>query len=169
MLIAETQRLLLQEFTPDDADFIIELLNTPAWLQYIGDRKVKSRTDAVVYLANGPIKSYVEHGFGLYLVKLKHYGASIGMCGLIKRATLEDADIGFALLPQFEGKGYGFEAASATLSYAKTIKKKRIVAITLPENESSIKLLKKIGMHFERMVSFPGEDKELMLFAINFQ
>lgn len=167
MIIAETAQLIIREFTTGDTSFIIELVNTPSWIRYIGERNIKTDEDALAYLEKGPMKSYAENGFGLYCVELKLVNVPIGMCGLIKRATLEDVDVGFAFLPAYEGKGYAYESTEAVLSYAQKIKLKRIVAITLPGNEKSIKLLRKVNMHFEKMIQFPNEAEELMLFSIN--
>jgi [ribosomal protein S5]-alanine N-acetyltransferase len=165
--IIETERLILRKFTLDDAPFMLELLNTPTWLQFIGDRNVHSIEDAENYLKNGTFKSYQENGFGFYAVIEKTSGKTIGMCGLIKRDSLPDIDIGFAFLPNLISKGFGYEAASATLDYAKnTLKINRIIAIVNPDNEKSIGLIKKIGMQFEQMIKFGNEDKELMLFGI---
>ncbi len=167
MQILETERLILRQFTLDDAAFILELLNTSTWLQFIGDRNVHSVEDAENYLLNGSLKSYAENGFGFYAVVAKENGKTIGMCGLIKRDTLPDIDIGFAFLPNLISKGFGYEIASATLDYALNVLKiKRIVAIVNPENEKSIGLIKKIGMQFEEMIKFGDDVKELMLFGI---
>lgn len=164
--ILETERLILRQFTLDDAAFILELLNTPTWLQFIGDRNVHSIEDAENYLLNGSMKSYAENGFGFYAVVEKASELTIGMCGLIKRDTLPDIDIGFAFLPNLISKGFGFEIASATLDYALNVLKiKRIVAIVNPDNEKSIGLIKKIGMQFEEMIKFGDDGKELMLFG----
>lgn len=166
MQILETERLILRQFTLDDAAFILEFVNTPTWLQFIGDRNVHSIEDAEKYLLNGSMKSYVENGFGFYAVIDKESEKAIGMCGLIKRDTLPDIDIGFAFLPNLISKGFGYEIASATLDYAfNVLKIKRIVAIVNPENEKSIGLIKKIGMQFEEMIKFGDEAKELMLFG----
>lgn len=166
MQILETERLILRQFTLDDAPFILELLNTPTWLQFIGDRNVHSIEDAEKYLLNGSMKSYAENGFGFYAVIEKGSGKNIGMCGLIKRDTLPDIDIGFAFLPNLISKGFGFEIASATLDYALNVLKiKRVIAIVNPDNEKSIGLIKKIGMQFEEMIKFGDDGKELMLFA----
>ena len=170
--IIETERLILRKFTLHDAAFVLELLNTPTWLQFIGDRNVLSIEDAENYLKNGTLKSYQEHGFGFYAVIEKaemsdRSSKIIGMCGLIKRDSLPDIDIGFAFLPNFVSKGFGYEAASATLNYAKnTLKIDRIIAIVNPDNEKSIGLIRKIGMQFEKMIKFGDEEKELMLFEI---
>jgi RimJ/RimL family protein N-acetyltransferase len=165
-MIAKTERLIISEFTFDDAAFIMELVNTPTWLENIGERNVKSEKDAKKYLENGPIKSYADHGFGLYRVGLIENNLPIGMCGLIKREMLKDVDIGFAFLPAYESKGYGFESAIAVLNFAKQIKLQRIVAITLPSNFKSVNLLKKLNMQFENPIHFQGEEKELMLYSI---
>jgi len=165
MNILETARLALREFTLQDAAFIIELVNTPGWIAFIGDRNIHTREAAEAYLANGPLKSYANNGFGLSLVALKESGVPIGMCGLIKRDTLEHVDIGFAFLPAFEGNGYGYEIASATLQYAReTLQLPKIVAITVPYNERSIRLLEKIGLVFDKKIIPPGDDEELLYY-----
>ena len=167
MNIIETERLVISYLAEKDAQFIIELVNTPEWIQFIGDRNIHNTEDALNYINNGPRKSYEQNGFGLSLVKLKNDGTPIGMCGLIKRDFLEHADIGFAFLPAWFGKGYGFEAAAAIIQQGMDeLKFNRIDAITVPENTGSIALLKKLGMTFRQMVKYPGEDEELMLFAV---
>jgi RimJ/RimL family protein N-acetyltransferase len=163
-IILNTDRLTLREFSLNDAEFIVSLLNTLGWLQFIGDRNVKSIDDAKKYLLQGPMHSYQENGFGLWLVSLKDANNPIGMCGFLKRQGLDNADIGFAFLPGYAGKGYAYEAASAAMKYAQTgLGLDRIVAIASPNNDSSIKLLKKLGLQFERMVKM--ENEELMLFG----
>ena len=167
-IVIETERLILRKFTIEDAPFMLELLNTPTWLRFIGDRNVHSVKEAEQYLISGNIKNYSTYGFGFYLVEVKETGEAIGMCGLVKRDSLDDIDIGFAFLPQFIGKGYGFEAASATLRYAQTVLQlNKIIAIVNPENADSIKLIKKIGLQFEKMVQLSFTDIELMLFGTN--
>ena len=167
MTILETERLFLRQLTTDDAGFILELLNDPAFIQNIGDRKVRTLEEACSYILNGPMKSYDKNGFGLYLVVLKETNESIGMCGLIRRDTLEDVDIGYALLPDFWAKGYAVEAARATKTYAKeVIGLKRIVAIVDPANAGSIRVLEKLGLRFETMVRLSADDIELKLFGV---
>jgi RimJ/RimL family protein N-acetyltransferase len=163
--ILETERLRLKEFTLNDTKFIIELLNSPGWLEFIGDRNVKTEEQAIAYLQNGPLKSYQENGFGLYLVERKEDGRSIGMCGLIKRLHLEHPDIGFAFLPDFMGNGYAFEITSATLAFAtEKLNLPKISAITLPNNSRSIRLLEKIGLRFTKPFYFPNSEEELLLY-----
>jgi len=162
-IILETSRLCLREFELNDHNFIFKLVNSPDWLKYIGDKNVSTQDDAKKYLKTGPIKSYKNNGFGLWLVQLKDSSIPIGMCGLINRKTLQNIDIGFALLPQHYGLGYGFEIAKATMSFAtNTLNLKRIVAITDPDNFPSIKLLNKIGLHFEKTLELSENDTVLL-------
>ena len=166
LTVLETERLILRQLSAEDADFILELLNEPSFIRNIGDRGVRTIDDANAYIQNGPVASYTKNGFGLYLVKLKETGESIGMCGLIKRDTLEDVDIGYAFFPRFWSKGYAVEAAQAVKEYAKNvIGLKRLVAIVDPENEGSIRILEKIGLEFEKMVRLSEDDIELKLFG----
>ncbi len=166
MNVLETERLTLRQFTAADADFILELVNEPSFIQNIGDRGVRTLADAIRYLETGPIASYARNGFGLCLVQLKATGESIGMCGLIKREALEDVDIGYAYLPKFWSKGYAVEAARGVMKFANdVVKLKRIVAIVDPANASSIRLLEKIGFIPEKMIKLSADDIELKLFA----
>ena len=153
--ILETDRLVLRHLTTDDTVFIMELLN---------ERRFEE--DAKKYLLNGPIESYDKYGFGLFMVELRDTFEPIGMCGLIKRDNLPDADVGFAFLPKYWMKGYAFESASAILKYAKgTCGLKRILGIVNPSNAASIRVLEKLGLKFERMVKMPKDDFEIKLFA----
>jgi RimJ/RimL family protein N-acetyltransferase len=164
--IVETKRLCLREFTLGDHVFIIELLNSPGWIQFIGERNVKTAEQAVAYLQNGPLKSYQQHGFGLSLVERKEDQKPIGMCGLIKRETLELPDIGFAFLPDYFNQGYAFEIASATLAHAKeSLRVHHVAAITLPANTRSIRLLEKLGLCLVKAFSFPNSEEELLLYS----
>jgi len=166
--VLESERLILRQFSEDDAAFILELLNEPSFIHNIGDRKIRSLYGAKVYIKNGPVASYNRHGFGLYLVELKETGESIGMCGLIRRETLEDVDIGYAFLPKFWSKGYAVESALAVKQYARdVVGLKRIVAITDPHNVGSIRVLEKIGMTFEKMVKLSEDDIDLKLFCVD--
>ena len=166
MIILETDRLILREFDTADAAFILVLLNNPSWLQYIGDRNVKTIDDARDYLLNGPMKSYRENGFGLSLVAIKKNNTPIGMCGLIKREALEHVDIGFALLPEYAGMGYAYEIVAATMMHAKnSLGLDHIVAITSSDNTRSITLLNKVGLKFEKMVKLSENEDALMLLS----
>jgi [ribosomal protein S5]-alanine N-acetyltransferase len=163
----QTERLNLRPMTEQDAVFILELLNDPSFIRYIGDRKVRNLEGARAYITDGPVASYAKNGFGLYLVELKESGESMGMCGLIRRNTLKDVDIGYAFLPKFWSKGYAFEAAREMKRYAQELGLKRLVAVVDPENPPSIHLLEKLGMKFEKMVRLSVDDIELKLFAVD--
>ena len=166
IIILETERLALRWFTPEDAPLILHLLNDPLFLRFVGDKNVRTLDDARQYLRHGPLASYARHGFGLCHVSLKAAGTPIGMCGLLKRDTLEDVDVGFAYLPQFGGQGYATEAARAMLHYGRTgLGLKRIVAITAPDNAGSIRVLKKIGLHHTSTLQVPGYHTDSLLFT----
>jgi RimJ/RimL family protein N-acetyltransferase len=164
--ILETERLQLRQLEVTDAPFIVALMNTPGWLEFIGDRQIKTNEGAIRYLQNGPLKSYEQNGFGLSLVELKKDQTPIGMCGILKRDSLENPDIGFAFLPEFTGKGYAFEIAHATLNYAKDkLKLETIYAITIPSNAKSIQLLERIGLSFLRSIDNSNEISKLHLYS----
>ena len=168
MTVIETERLLLRRLGTEDAEFILELLNQPSFLRYIGDKEVRSIADAVRYIQTGPVASYERFGFGLYLVELKETGVSIGICGLLKRDSLPDVDVGFAFLPSFWSQGYALESALAVMNYGREVLGlRRIVAITSPDNDASIRLLEKIGLRFERMIKLSEDQSEVRLFGSN--
>lgn len=166
MKILETERLVLRELCATDAAFILQLVNDPAWLRFIGDKGIRTLEAARNYILNGPVEMYQRHGFGLWLVELKEGKIPIGICGLIKREVLEDIDLGFAFLPDYLRKGYGFEAASASISFGKErFGLKRIVAVLSPDNVASTRLLEKLGFHFERLVRLSSEAPEINLYG----
>jgi RimJ/RimL family protein N-acetyltransferase len=166
VVVISTDRLVLRRLTVDDSPFILRLLNEQSFLEHIGDRGVRSLADAKEYILTGPMASYELHGFGLFLVEVKPGHAPIGICGLLKRETLDDVDLGFAFVPESWAKGYAFESASAMLQYAHdTHHLKRLVAITSQDNVASINLLVKLGFYFDRMVLMPGDKAEVKLFA----
>ena len=142
----------------EDAPLLVKLLNEPSFLENIGDRGVRSIEDAHRYLRDGPMAMYAKYGFGLWHASLKSDGTPIGMCGLLRRDTLPDVDIGYAYFPGHWGKGYAFEAAAATLRHgAEKFGLRRIIAVVSEGNAGSIRVLEKIGMSFERMHSMdPG-------------
>jgi RimJ/RimL family protein N-acetyltransferase len=167
VIVLETDRLVLRHLTLNDAPFIVELLNEPSFLRFIGDRRVRSQQDARQYILNGPIASYKKNGFGLWLAFLKETGDPIGICGLLKRDTLQDPDVGFAFLPAYWRQGYAFESASAVLKYGcESLGMKRIVAITSPDNAASIGALEKMGMKFEGIIRLDGDSRDVRLFAM---
>lgn len=164
--LLETERLRLRPLAVDDAPFILGLLNEPSFIRFIADRGIRTLPAAIAYLQNGPIASYARHGFGLYLTELKATGAPLGLCGLVRRDGLDDADLGYAFLPAHWGHGYAAEAAAAVLDYARhTLGLARLVAIVSSDNDRSIKLLERLGFQFERMIRLLGDQEEIKLFA----
>jgi ribosomal-protein-alanine N-acetyltransferase len=166
MFILETNRLRLRRLSVDDAEFILRLLNEPSFIQNIGDRGVRTIEDARVYILRGPVASYEQFGFGLLLVEQKDSGLPIGMCGLLKRDVLEHVDIGYALLPEFWSKGYALESASAVMSYAREeLGAKQVLAVVNADNQSSIRLLEKMGFQYERMIRLSDDASEIKLYS----
>lgn len=148
--VITTERLELRPLSDgDDGDvaFILRLLNEPSFLQYIGDRGVRTLDDARAYIRNGPMAMYARYGFGLLCVEMADTHTRVGICGLLKRDTLPDPDIGFAFLPEHWGKGYALEAAGAVMAWGRREHGlTRILAINSPGNEASIRVLDKLGM-----------------------
>ena len=165
-VVLETGRLVLRRLSMEDAPFLLELLNEPSFLRHIGDKGVRTEADARRYVETGPLASYERFGFGLLRVELRETGQPIGMCGLLKRDALPDADLGFAFLPRYWSKGYALESASAVLAHARgSLGLARVLAITSPDNEASIRLLEKLGFRFEGMVRVPEDGPEVRLFG----
>lgn len=162
--IITTARLHIREFTIEDAPFIIDLLNSKTWINFIGDKGVQDIQDAEQYLKEGPINSYNLFGYGLWMVELKDGSTPIGMCGFLNRDTLDNPDIGFALLPEYENFGYAFEMTSAVMTWGShKMHLDEIVAITTPVNSRSISLLEKIGLNFKKPVTLAGD--QFLLFS----
>lgn len=167
MILFETDRLSLRELELDDAAFILKLVNQPAWLENIGDKNVHSIADAERYLNEGPLKSYQENGFGLYLAALKTKKYPVGLCGLVKRDGLPHPDLGYALLPDFWGAGLASEAARATLDYAQNqLGISEILGVTSMDNASSIRVLEKAGFRFDKEVTLPEHGEPSRLFSL---
>jgi len=170
MTVPKTERLLLRQFTLDDAQFVLTLLNEPSFLRYIGDKQVRNLEAARAYILTGPVASYERNGFGLYLVELQETHTPVGMCGLLKRDELPAADIGFAFLPAYWNKGYAFEAAAAVLQDAhERLRLQRILAITSLDNEASIKLLQRLGFSFEQVIRLSADGEQVKLFATDYR
>jgi len=166
MKILETDRLILRCLTKEDAGFILKLMNETDFHRFVGDRGLRTTEHAAAYLVEKILPSYAQFGFGLYRVELKRDRSVIGICGLVKRETLEWVDVGFAFLEGFRGKGYAFEAAKAVMDYGRAVLGlKRIVGVTAPENEISIRLLEKLGLRFEKKIHLPGYGAESLLFG----
>ena len=167
-MILETKRLIIDRFRPDHAAFILELLNSPGWLQYIGDRNVNSLEQARKFLETRLMQAYDQYGYGFSVILMKSTGQPIGGCGLINRDALEHPDIGYALLPEYAGMGYAFEAADATLINARDdLGLKKVLAICRQDNDRSIRLLKKLGFQYEKMIRLPDEDINFCRYEID--
>ncbi len=165
MVLVETPRLYLKKLSENDANFILELVNTPLWLQWIGSRNVNNKEDARHYLLNGPIKSYMENGYGLFKVELKSLNIPIGLCGLVKRNELDAPDLGFAFLPSHIEQGFGYEIAKATMDYvSRQFNLQKIYAVSLSENTRSIKLLSKLSFDYVSPISLPTSKEPLALY-----
>lgn len=170
MSLLRTARLNLRLFGLGDAPFILELLNEPGFLTYIGDKGVRTLGDARDYLRQGPLESYAQHGFGLYAVELCDGArpAPIGMCGLVRREGLDEPDVGFAFLQRYCGLGYASEAAAGVVHHAATVLRlPRLLAVAAADNHGSAAVLRKIGMRFTGWVRLRAQADELRLFALN--
>ncbi len=166
MKVLETERLSLRWLTPDDAPFFLELMNDPAFIRNVADRGLRTVEDATRYMGEKVFPSYEKFGFGMNVAELKTEGRLIGSCGLLKRETMEHVDIGYAFLPAYCGQGFAYEAAAAVMRYGREVLKiPKIVGMTSPSNESSMRLLEKLGLRFERMIQMEGYEGESKLFA----
>ena len=164
----QTERLYLDPLTLDDAGLILALVNDPQWLAFIGDKGVRTLDDARAWLQAGPLTMYAQHGLGLYRVTLRSTGESVGLCGLVQRDGLDDADIGFAFLPAFRGHGYALEAARATLAHGfGALELPRILAIVLPQNLRSCRVLERLGMTLKGSVRLPADGPDKLLYSLD--
>ena len=162
MLILKTNRLKLLEFEKSDSQFILELLNEPAWIEFIGEKNVHTINDAESFIEHNLIPSYKKNGFGLYAVKLKDDNTPIGMCGLLNRPGLSDIDLGFASLSKYQRLGFAYESSIAILNYSKTVLKiNKVVAITNSNNTASAKLLEKLGFRFDKLIDLSDDGKDI--------
>jgi ribosomal-protein-alanine N-acetyltransferase len=164
-IVLHTPRLRLRELVVADAPFVLELLTDADFLRHIGDRGVRDIETAKSYIAAGPQASYAQHGHGLWLAEIAATGEPAGMCGLLRRATLDAPDLGYAWLPRFRGIGYAGEAAAAVLAHAATVfRMPRVLAIVSRGNSASCRLLDSVGMRLEGERDFDGET--LLVYAI---
>lgn len=166
-IILTTKRLILREAELSDKQFIFDLLNSPKWLKYIGDRNIKTIEDAENYITEKFIQNYSNIGYGFYVMTLKETSSSIGICGFAKRDYLDSPDIGFALLTEYERKGYTYEAAYAMLKYGENeLGFTHVLAITSKNNIASQKLLEKLNIKFDSYIIEPSSGEELSLYSI---
>jgi RimJ/RimL family protein N-acetyltransferase len=167
--ILETERLRLRLLEEGDADFYLRLVTQPSWLRFIGNRGIETAEHARLAIVQGPLAMHAKHGFCLYMVEGRETCEPLGICGLIKRDTLPDVDIGFAFLEAHCGKGYAWESASAVLEHGRTaLGLRRIVAIVSPENAISINLIRKLGLRFEEQIRLTPDANPVDLYGIEF-
>ena len=163
----ETERLLLKPISLEDAELIFELLNSPKWIKHIGDRNIKSIKDAKKYIRTKMLPQQIRIGFSVYTLVIKQNYIKIGTCGLYDRDGIDGIDIGFALLPEYEKKGYAFDSSKKLMNVAfNEFGIKEISAITTEENISSNKLLHRLGFQLNGITKLPNDDEELLLYKI---
>ncbi len=164
--VLETERLTLSRLTIADAPFVLELMNESAFIEYVADRGLRTEADAARYLSEKILPTYELFGFGFYRVTLKESEMAIGICGLVKRDTLDHPDIGFSILQRFCRKGYAYEAALAVMDYGRTVLGlAHICGVTARNNRTSIRLLQKLGLEFKETIHLPGYGAESLLFG----
>ena len=162
MLPLTTERLVIRPFQLEDAPFILRLLNEPSFIEHIADKGVRTLEQAEAYLESGPLASYATHGYGLWAVDHQGTRTTMGMCGLIKRDTLPEVDLGYAFLPEFWGLGHALEAAEACVAYGASLGLQGLLAIVSPGNSASIRLLEKAGFQpTGRQELTPGDPVEV--------
>ena len=167
--LLETERLQLRWMTLDDTPMMFAVWNDPAFMQFVGDRGIRTLDEAEVSMQQGPLHLYSEYGYGPFRVIGREDGADMGVCGLYRRDGLDEPDIGFALLPDYRGKGFGYEASVAVLDHARDVLKlPRVTAIVSPSNDASIALLEKLGMCYDKAMRLPGDDEDVNLYIVNF-
>lgn len=163
----ETERLVLRRITLEDAGLMLAVWNDPAFVRHVGDRGIRTIEQAHEALKEGAFKLYEDRGYGPYCMALKKSGTLVGICGLFQRDNLDDPDIGFAVLPDYCGKGLAGEAAIAVVAHARDdLGIERLTAIVSPENSASIGLIEKLGLTFERGITMPGEEDEISLYSM---
>jgi ribosomal-protein-alanine N-acetyltransferase len=162
-----SERLELRRLTEDDVGLSLALWNDPEFIQFVGDRGIRTLEEASKAMQEGPLKIWRDHGYGPYVISLANDTEPMGICGLFKRENLQHPDIGYALFPRFMGKGFAYEAAEAVRNHARdTLGLDRITAIVSPDNPRSIRLLEKLGMTVEGPVRMPDEDEDLLLYGM---
>lgn len=167
MKILETERLRLRTIDVDDAAFYYELVNDPTWLEFIGDKGIRSIDDARKAIIEGPLTMQEQLGHSLYVMERKSDGLPLGLCGLIKREALDDVDIGYAIRPAWFGQGYTYEAAVAVVAYARDqLRMKRLLGLTNPDNVNSIGLLGKLGLEFVELRNLPPHERPTNIYSI---
>ena len=162
-----TDRLSLRAVTLDDADLMLAVWNDPEFVKHVGDRGIRTIEDAQEAMREGALLLFEQYGYGPYRVALRECDTAIGICGLFRRDTLDEPDIGYAVLPDYCGKGYAYEASRAIIEYARSdLELTRLIAIISPGNDASIGLIRKLGLEFERMHKMPDDDDEVCIYGM---
>lgn len=165
-VIVRSERLLLRQLTLADAPWIVPVLNNPEFLRFVGDRRVSTPGDAERYLHEGPFASYLEHGFGLGAVVVRCTNVPVGIAGVLRRPELSDPDIGYAIDPEFRGRGYAGEAAALALEQGHgSLGFSRLLAIVDPDNKASCSVLARLGFRLEGLHQPAGSERPLELHA----
>jgi [ribosomal protein S5]-alanine N-acetyltransferase len=159
-----SDRLNIKPISLEDQEFILNLVNSEGWLKNIGDRNIKNLEDVSKY-----IDKILSHESYFYnVVELKATHEKIGIITFLYRATQKYPDFGFAFLPEFENKGFAFEASKIYLNEIfRNSTLDKIIGITMPSNKKSIKLLKKLGFEFEKII-IENEEKLSIYRKFNF-
>ncbi len=164
----ETVRLNLRRVTLDDVELMLAIWNDPAFIRNVGDRGIRTADEGADAMEKGVFHLYETYGYGPYRVALKDCDTAIGLCGLFRRDGLDEPDIGYAVLPEYCGKGYAYEASCAVIEHARSdLGLTRLIAIISPDNEASIGLVRKLGLRFERMQLMPDDDKEVCVYGMH--
>ena len=166
--LIDTERLRIGPVTTDDADIMLAIWNDPAFIHNVNDKGVRTLEEARDAIATGPQKMFAEHGVGPFWMELREDGTRIGICGLFKRENIEYPDIGFALLPDWVGKGFAGEAAQAVVQYARDVLElPALTAIVSPRNAPSIRLIEKLGLQLDGLIRMPGDDEDVQLYSMS--
>jgi RimJ/RimL family protein N-acetyltransferase len=163
----ETERLQLRWLTLADADLMLAVWNDPAFIHHVGDRGIRTLDDAHAAMQQGALHLYATYDYGPYRVALKGSDTAIGICGLFRRDSLDDPDIGYAVLPDHCGRGYAHEASCAVIEHARSdLGLTRLIAIISPGNDASIGLIRKLGLRFERMHRMADDEDEVCIYGM---
>ena len=161
MIENEIGRIIISELKADHSAFILELVNSSGWKEFIGERNVHSTEDAKIYIINILANDNIKY----HVISIKSKDIPIGIVTFIKRDYLDHHDIGFAFLPEYSGHGYAFEASKHLLDIYK-LTHPIILATTKTSNKKSIKLLEKLGFLYSHDINQSTEDDPLIVYQV---
>lgn len=163
----QTEHLKMRRLNLDDAGLMLAIWNDPGFIRNVADRGIRTVEQAQEAMEKGAMHLYETYGYGPYRVALRDCDTAIGLCGLFRRDSLDDPDIGYAILPDHRGKGIAYEASAAVIEHARSdLALKRLIALISPNNSASIGLIRKLGLEFERMHRMPDDDDEVCIYAM---